>query len=112
MASTHGGKRPGSGRKAKPATEAPVPVAPTRYDDALAYLEAVVRGDEPADGLRIAAAKVVLPFQSPKRRAPVESPAPRALRAATERAGHVADADAWEVKAAEVRRRLGRENLQ
>lgn len=106
MPATHGGRRPGSGRKPKTTTAAAMPVVPTRFDDALAYLSAVVRGDEPADGLRIAAAKAVLPFQAPKKRAPVESPAPQALRAATERAGNLAEVEDWNRRAAEVRLRL------
>ncbi len=109
MAAGHGGARPGSGRKPK-TNEAPA--APTRYADALAYLTAVVCGQEPADGLRIAAAKAVLPFQAPKARAPVESPAPRALRAATERGADAADNAAWLRREAEVRSRHGREKLQ
>jgi hypothetical protein len=104
MAAGHGGARPGSGPK--PGTTKPEPGTSTHYADALAYLEAVVRGDELADGLRIAAAKVVLPYQQPKRRAPIASPPPQKLRAATERAADRLEADDFEKRAAEVRRRL------
>jgi hypothetical protein len=65
-----------------------------------------VRGDEPPDSLRIAAAKCVLPYEQPKTRAPVASPPPQKLRSATERAGNAAEVDEWNRRAAEVRRRL------
>ena len=105
MAAGHGGARIGAGRKPATARSADAPTPP-RYGDALAYLEAVVRGDEPADGLRIAAAKAVLPFQEPKKRAPVASPPPRALAAAAERSADRSDREAFHARAAEVRRKF------
>jgi hypothetical protein len=104
MAAGHGGARPGSGPK--PGTKREKPTTTTRYEDALGYLEAVVRGDEPADGLRIAAAKVCLPYQQPKKRAPIASPPPQKLRAATERAADRAEVDDFHKRAAAVRLRL------
>lgn len=108
MAAGHGGARPGAGRKPKVKTEAPA--AATRYDDALAYLAAVVRGDEPPDGLRIAAAKAVLPFQEPRKRAPVESPAPTKIRAASQRTAERVEQDDFARRAAEVRRKFKKES--
>lgn len=72
-----GGARPGAGRPKKAAPE------PTGiyYADAEAYLTAVVEGHEPADQLRIAAAKALLGYQIPKKRPPVASPPPRKLAA-------------------------------
>jgi hypothetical protein len=116
MAAGHGGARPGSGRKPKnhapgaPPTPATPPIAPARYDDALAYLAAVVRGDERPDSLRIAAAKAVLPFQEPKKRAPVASPPPTKLRAATERGIEAAAVDDFTRRADAVRARHKRED--
>ncbi|MBN3789708.1 hypothetical protein [Burkholderia sp. Ac-20353] len=78
----------------------------TRYDNALTYLEAVVRGDEPADPLRIAAARIVLPYQAPKTRAPVESPPPSRLRANEKRARESSEADDWEKRAEAVKARF------
>jgi len=121
MAAGHGGSRVGSGRPKSPANgrkaattardgAAPPPQggAVTHYDDALTYLEAVVRGDEAADPLRIAAARIVLPYQKPKTRAPVESPSPSTLRAKEKRA---VESD-WEKRAAAVKARFkkGAEN--
>ena len=104
MALGHGGARPGSGRKPKTADAAE---PGQRFDTALELLEAVVRGDLEADTLtRIAAARVVLPYQAPKARAPVESPPPKVLRAKTERSADRAETDDWQRRAAEVRRRL------
>ena len=103
MAAGHGGARPGSGRKPKATTDTQKPT--TRYNDALAYLEAVVRGDEPADGLRIAAAKAVLPFQAPKARAPVESPPPKTLRRKVETGLAAVERDAWLQTEAAIRAR-------
>ena len=105
MAAGHGGARIGAGRKPATARSADAP-APPRYGDALSYLEAVVRGDEPADGLRIAAAKAVLPFQEPKKRAPVASPPPEKLRSATTRAAERTEREAFHERAAEVRRKF------
>lgn len=107
MAAGHGGSRPGSGRPKGAATRT-APACTTHYTDALAYLEAVVRGDEPADGLRIAAARVVLPFQKPKARAPVASPPPRTLRAKEDAAVGADAREAWEAKAEEIRSKHGR----
>jgi hypothetical protein len=103
MAALHGGARPGSGPKPKGTKDKPATT--THYPDALAYLEAVVRGDEPADGLRIAAAKVVLPYQLPKRRAPVASPPPQKLRAAADRADARSAVEDFHAKAADIRRK-------
>lgn len=108
MAADHGGARPGAGRPTGSRTKPKATPTGRTYADALEYLEAVVRGDEPPDGQRIAAARIVLPFQKPKARAPVESPAPRALRAKTERDLDAAVEGEWKAKAAKVRERLAK----
>lgn len=106
MAAGHGGARPGSGPKPRSNRAATGDDKPEKhYADALAYLEAVVRGDEPADGLRIAAAKAVLPFQEPRKRAPVASLPPQKMRAAAERSIDMDEADDWNRRAAAVRAR-------
>ena len=77
-----GGKRSGAGRpkgsgkaaraSAPAATSGSAPeAAQTIYEDAEAYLGAVVRGEIAPDPLRIAAAKAILPFQKRKQRAPL-----------------------------------------
>jgi hypothetical protein len=110
MAAGHGGARVGAGRP--PGSKTRKTDTPdegvNRYVDALTYLEAVVRGDEPADGLRIAAAKVVLPYQAPKQRAPVESPPPKALRAQQTRSTEADINTDWSRRAEEVRKRLAK----
>jgi hypothetical protein len=134
MAAGHGGARQGSGRKPKgsksgevavtapsvsaseAANQSPEPPAgltpQARYRDALEYLEAVVRGDERPDGLRIAAAKCVLPFQAPKARAPVESPPPSALRKQAENATSRARADDWDQRSAAIRAKHAKGTMQ
>lgn len=122
MAAGHGGSRIGSGRPKGQASgrktaatardgAAPPPQggAVKHYDDALTYLEAVVRGDEAADPLRIAAARIVLPYQSPKTRAPVESPPPSTLRTKAKRSQESSAAQDWEKRAAAVKARFKKE---
>lgn len=76
-----GGKRPGAGRPKGGTLKPDRPVTDgTQFDDPLEYLRAVACGAEPADALRIAAAKACLPFTSPKARAPLQSPPPAKLR--------------------------------
>ena len=105
MAALHGGARVGAGRKPKAAADAPE-ASPTMFADPLAYLIAVSTGAVPGDALRVAAAKAALPYTQPKARAPVASPPPQKLRAATERHADKAEADDWQRRAAEVRRRV------
>jgi len=72
---THGGARPGAGRPRK------VHKKPDdQYQDAQSYLEAVVRGETPADPHRIAAAKTLMAYQLPLLRAKAESPSPKKLK--------------------------------
>lgn len=73
------------------------------------YLEAVVRGDEPPDGQRIAAARVVLPFQAPKQRAPIASPTPRKLKQIEARQAERDIAEAWSKRADAVRASIKKE---
>jgi hypothetical protein len=68
-----GGFRPGSGRKKKDRTPTGI------FDSAEAYLQAVVSGAVAPDALRVAAAKALLSYQTPKTRAPVRSPTPTQL---------------------------------
>ena len=115
MAAGHGGARVGAGRPkgatpSKRSKTEPAPRAeePKLYEDALQYLEAVVRGEIPADSLRVAAARIVLPYQRPKQRAPMASPPPNLLRVNS--AAKVAkDAkDDWERRAAAVKERFAK----
>lgn len=96
--SKHGGKRAGAGRPA---------AARTVYDPgeaALRYLSDVAAGLEPPNRDRIAAARALLPYQAPRRRAPVKSPHPSELQRKADRA---AEGD-WQSKSAEIRVRFGR----
>ncbi len=103
MAAGHGGPRPGAGRPKGTKNTPEIPRTPRIYRDALDYLEAVVRGDEPADGQRIAAARVVLPFQAPKQRAPIASPTPRKLKQIEARQAERDISEAWNKRADAVR---------
>ena len=108
MAAGHGGARVGAGRPKgdKPATGTASGV--TEYADPLAYLLAVATGREPADGLRIAAAKAALPFTAPKAHAPVESPPPKVLRRKTDTGAAAVAREAWEAKSAAVRAKFSK----
>lgn len=110
MAAGHGGARVGAGRPEgaktrKASADNPVPA---RFDDPLSYLIAVATGETAGDALRVAAAKAALPWTTAKKRAPVESPAPRALRAKTERDLDAAVEGEWQARAAKVRERLAK----
>ena len=110
MAAGHGGARPGAGRPegAKNRKACGGNTSPARFDDPLAYLVAVATGETAGDALRVAAAKAALPWTTPKKRAPAESPAPRTLRA---KAAQAADADFqsdWQARATKVRERLAK----
>jgi hypothetical protein len=67
-----GGARSGAGRPKKKR-----PPTAHKYEDAVAYLAAVVEGTEEPDAVRVNAARSLLPYQAPRKRAPVAS-APRA----------------------------------
>ena len=100
-----GGRRPGAGRPkgstSKP--NRPVNTEGTQFNDPLEYLRAVACGAEPADALRIAAAKACLPFTAPKARAPVQSPAPAKLRKQNETGTEQQAQEAWRQKAEAIR---------
>ena len=111
MAAGHGGARPGSGPKPKATRKAAASTtkgAAPMYADVLAYLRAVALGTEPGDALRVAAAKAVLPYEAPRQRAPVESPPPKKLAEAADRAVAREAASDFEARAAAVRARHGR----
>lgn len=108
----HGGKRPGAGRpKGSPTRRtSPGEASGAEFVDVLSYLRAVALGQEPADGLRIAAAKAALPYESPRRRAPVTSASPKQQRQAAD-AGEEADARAeWKLRAAAIRAKRSAKN--
>lgn len=100
MKGKSGGARPGAGkpRKQHPASGA-------TYASAVDYLAAVVAGDELPDPARVAAAKALLPFQSPRQRAPLRSKPPRQLQDSEKIAAEAAARDEWTQKAAAIRAR-------
>lgn len=102
MASGHGGKREGAGRK---------PKVGGVYDSAYDFLLAVARGTEQASPeQRVAAARAVLPYEQPKKRATKPSPPPGQLRSAEERQESNAAQDEWARKAASIRAKYGRKS--
>ena len=100
-----GGARAGAGRpkKARPPTA-------RQYEDAIAYLAAVVSGAEQPDAVRVAAAKALLPFQSPRTRAPIKSPPPRQLQSQADMSKQRDAQEDWNRKALEIRTRMGRKD--
>lgn len=79
------------------------------FESAESYLSAVVAGREPADPVRVGAARALLPFERARQRAPVKGLAPRELDARDAKAAEKEMLDAWAEKAKRVRERLARE---
>lgn len=99
-APTHGGKRAGAGRKPRPQG---------RYDSAYDFLLAVARGIEQASPeQRVAAARAVLPYEQPRRRAPKASPRPSDLQAQEVIQHAKADDQQWQDRAARIREKHSR----
>jgi len=70
------------------------------------YLLAVIQGKAPPDPVRCGAARALLPYLAPRKRAPTKSATPKQMQAS---AAHAEDHDAraaWAAKAAAVRARL------
>jgi hypothetical protein len=63
-----------------------IPDEVNEFKGALEYLQAVTIGKVKPDSLRIAAAKAVLPYEEPKRRAKPESKSPKKLKQAEDKA--------------------------
>lgn len=111
-----GGARPGAGRPKKCKSEAPKSPAGAPIDDspskavldAEGYLAAVVNGTEPADAVRVSAARALIQYQKPRQRAPVPSPTPKKRASMDKAADENALLDAWAKKAAAIRARMGR----
>jgi hypothetical protein len=98
----HGGKRPGAGRKRKTGG---------KYDSAYEFLLAVARGAEAASPeQRVAAARAVLPYEQPKRRATKTSPSTKALRATESLRAEGAAHDEWDAKSNAIRIKHSRGN--
>jgi len=70
-------------------------------------LEAVATGLVEPDALRISACRALLPYSNQKARAPLLSPAPEKLRAATRRQAEQAAQTDWQEKSAAIRRKHG-----
>lgn len=98
--STHGGKREGAGR---PPKYPRVTAGECQYASAEAFLEAVVAGVEPADPVRVQAAKALLAYQAPRKRAPAKSPRPAELQHRAAQAEESAVVSDFQVRAAEIR---------
>lgn len=100
--STHGGKREGAGRPPK-YPRATADAGERQYANAEAFLEAVVAGVEPADPVRVQAAKALLAYQAPRKRAPAKSPRPAELQHRAAQAEESAVVSDFQVRAAEIR---------
>jgi hypothetical protein len=84
------------------------PGEPRQYEDPESYLSAVVAGAEPPDPVRVGAARALLPFFAPRRRATKKSAAPRDLQGMEAATAEGNRRDAWDEKAARVRARFRR----
>ena len=102
MKKTHGGARPGAGRPPKDRTPQGGEV---EIQNAEHYLELVVTGKIVPDSLRVQAARSLIQYQQPKRRAPKPSPSPKELVKKSARAEDKAMREEFQRKAAEVRER-------
>ena len=100
---THGGKRPGAGRKEKDRSEQEF------FPDAESYLLAVVQGLTVPDAVRVAAAKSLISYQTAKKRAPIKSPAPTELRRKIDRDIEENAALDFEKKAMKIREKYQKE---
>jgi hypothetical protein len=105
----HGGRREGAGRPPKYA-RARASGGERQYANAEAFLEAVVAGVEPADPVRVQAAKALLAYQAPKKRAPVKSPSRADLARRGELAAETAVVEDFERKATAIRARHKRKS--
>lgn len=112
---SRGGKRLGAGRPKKYAQRemfggVPKPAATTPtvvYESAQAYLDAVVAGIEPADPIRVAAAKALLPYETPRSRAPLSAVGkPKQIQALQRHQDEASEKSDWRVKAEEIAARL------
>lgn len=93
----HGGARQGAGRKKKDRS-------PQGYfENAEAYLTAVVQGLTPPDAVRVQAARTLIQYERAKQRAPLKSPSAAELHQKSEVAVEKAQRQDFETRAAKVR---------
>jgi hypothetical protein len=79
-----------------------------RYEDAEAYLLAVVRGDVPPDPVRVSAARAILPYQRRRERAPLKGDTPKRMAERTQHDAQAQELEAWAETEKRVRARVGR----
>jgi hypothetical protein len=79
-----------------------------RYEDPESYLRAVVAGEETPDPVRVGAARALLPFLEPRKRAPKKSASPRHMQDQAARATQDDLLEQWAERARRVRARLKR----
>ena len=90
-------------RKGKPAAD-----GEPEFASAELYLRAVVQGTTAPDPVRVGAARALLPFETAKTRAPLQSPTPRTLVRRETQTLDQAARDAWNAKAAKIRAQLAK----
>jgi len=99
---TQGGLRSGAGAKKKDRKEQEY------FEDAQSYLLAVVQGLTIPDAVRVQAAKTLIAYETAKKRAPIQSPAPAKLREKTDRDIEKNVALDFEKKATKILKKYGR----
>ncbi len=103
---THGGCRPGAGRKPKDRSKQ------IYFPDAESYLSAVVEGRIIPDAVRVQAAKALIGYQKAKQRVPIETPTPTKLREKTAKDIEKNILSEFELKAAKVREKYQRKEAK
>ena len=98
-----GGARPGAGRKPKDRSNQDF------YPDAESYLQAVVEGRTPPDAVRVQAARCLISYQQPTKRAKPKSPTPGALQHVETVLDEKAQRQAFQQKAAKIRAKHAKE---
>lgn len=93
----HGGARPGAGRKKKDRSNQ------LFFETAEDYLLAVVQGRVIPDAVRVQAAKTLINYETPKKRAPVSSLPPEKLREKTAKDVEKSRLSDFEEKAKRIR---------
>lgn len=100
-----GGSRPGAGRppkQRKPSGD--------QYETAEEYLQAVVAGTEPPDPVRVQAAKSLLAYQLPKRRAKPVSKTPTQMQRQNDLSAEAEARAEWRRRSEEIKRKHEEKN--
>ena len=105
MTTKRGGPRPGAARPRKTPTPAATSADPQIFESAERYLLAVIKGETPADPVKVRAATCLIRYQTAVKRVPPVPPTPRQMERKEIAAADAVVAAEFEARAAEIRRR-------